>query len=641
MSRQPMQKITAGYCRLSRDDELQGDSNSIINQKSLLTKYAQDNGFSNLRLYCDDGFSGTNFQRPGFQEMLKDIEAGLVGVVLTKDMSRLGRDYLRVGFYTEITFPENEVRFIAVNDGVDSAQGENDFAPFRNILNEWYAKDTGKKVRAIYRAKGNDGKHTSSHAIYGYKKDPQDGQRWIIDEEAAAVVQRIFKMTIAGQGAYQIAGTLEQEKVLCPSAYLAANGMGNLKNKAIPDPYRWWGTTVTYILSRIEYMGHTVNFKTYKRSFREKNRRTAPKEEWKIFENTHEAIIDKDTWENAQRLRRTIRRSSQSYEANPLTGLLYCADCGSKMYNERATPDKYHNTPRDTYSCSAYRKKTTRCTIHFIRTEIVRELVLDALRKVSGYAREHRSEFEQLIMQTTAEGRRNGLQTGRTELAAIKSRMDELDILLQKLYEDYALGRLPQKRHEKLSAQYEAEQEQLEHRYRELKAEMDAVREDGEKVNRFMELVSRYTDFTELTTPMLNEFIDKIVVHERERIDRYRYDQKIDIYFNFIGKVELPEDEDSDAQEKPAAPEKRYVAESSAFLCIGEYLAGQGEESVVLPFATVEELTGKKLCKSAYKYASYWYPSHDRPLSNVIYNAGYDIERVDLKEQAVYLIKAA
>ena len=347
MSRQSNQKITAGYCRLSRDDELQGDSNSIVNQKAILTKYAQDNGFPNLRLYCDDGFSGTNFQRPGFQKMLKDIEAGLVGVVLTKDMSRLGRDYLRVGFYTEMTFPENGVRFIAINDGVDSAKGENDFAPFRNILNEWYAKDTGKKVRAIYRAKGNEGKHTGNHPLYGYLKDPDDPQRWVIDEEAAAVVRRIFNMTIAGKGAYQIADILSAEKVLCPSAYLAGKGVGNYKNRVFPDPYRWWGTTVTYILNRIEYMGHTVNFKTYKRSFREKNRRTAPQEEWKVFENTHEAIIDKMTWDNAQRLKRTIRRGDRNREANPLTGLMYCGTCGAKMYNDRSDGDKYHKNPRN------------------------------------------------------------------------------------------------------------------------------------------------------------------------------------------------------------------------------------------------------------------------------------------------------
>lgn len=399
-------------------------------------------------------------------------------------------------------------------------------------------------------------------------------------------------------------------------------------------------TPLTYILNRIEYMGHTVNFKTYKRSFREKNRRTAPQEEWKVFENTHEAIIDKMTWDNAQRLKRTIRRGDRNREANPLTGLMYCGTCGAKMYNDRSDGDKYHKTPRNNYICSSYRKKTADCTIHFIRTEIVRELVLEALRKVSGYAKEHRADFERLVMQTASDSQKQTLQAGKAELAGIMSRMDELDILLQKLYEDYALGRLPEKRHAKLSGQYEAEQEQLEARLAELQAEVDGIQEDSEKVSSFMELVNRYTDFTELTTPMLNEFIDKIVVHERERIDRYQYDQKVDIYFNFIGKIELPEDE---ADEAPAAasPEKRYVPDNSAFLSVGEYLSKQGEATLALPFAKVEELTGKKLCASAFKYASYWYPSQDRPLSNVIYNAGYDVDRVDLKTQTVFLIKAA
>ena len=371
MSRQSNQKITAGYCRLSRDDELQGDSNSIVNQKAILTKYAQDNGFPNLRLYCDDGFSGTNFQRPGFQKMLKDIEAGLVGVVLTKDMSRLGRDYLRVGFYTEMTFPENGVRFIAINDGVDSAKGENDFAPFRNILNEWYAKDTGKKVRAIYRAKGNEGKHTGNHPLYGYLKDPDDPQRWVIDEEAAAVVRRIFNMTIAGKGAYQIADILSAEKVLCPSAYLAGKGVGNYKNRVFPDPYRWWGTTVTYILNRIEYMGHTVNFKTYKRSFREKNRRTAPQEEWKVFENTHEArrcITTGATATNTTRPRATIISVLPTAKRPPtarytlsgqrLSGSLSLKPCGKCRATQRNTAPTLKGLsckPRQTAKSRPYR----------------------------------------------------------------------------------------------------------------------------------------------------------------------------------------------------------------------------------------------------------------------------------------------
>ena len=308
-NRQSQEKITAIYCRLSRDDDLAGDSNSIIHQKDMLTHYARERDFPNVSVYSDDGWSGTNFERPDWKRLISDIEAGKVGIVFVKDLSRVGRDYLRVGFYTEVTFPQNGVRFIAVNNGVDSAnQSENDFAPFLNIMNDFYARDTSKKVSAVYRAKGNKGEHTGNHSIYGYLKDPENKQRWIIDEEAAAVVRRIFRMVIDGNGVYQIADILSEEKVLCPSAYLAAKGVGNRRNSKFEDPYRWWGTTVSYILARVEYVGHTVNFKTFKTCYRDKHRKQAPKEDWKIFENTHEAIIDKTTWKTVQKLRRTIRR---------------------------------------------------------------------------------------------------------------------------------------------------------------------------------------------------------------------------------------------------------------------------------------------------------------------------------------------
>ena len=638
-NRQSQEKITAIYCRLSRDDDLAGDSNSIIHQKDMLTRYARERNFPNVSVYSDDGWSGTNFERPDWKRLISDIEAGKVGIVLVKDLSRVGRDYLRVGFYTEVTFPQNGVRFIAVNNGVDSAnQSENDFAPFLNIMNDFYARDTSKKVSAVYRAKGNKGEHTGNHPIYGYLKDPENKQRWIIDEEAAAVVRRIFRMVIDGKGVYQIADILSEEKVLCPSAYLAAKGAGNRRNSKFEDPYRWWGTTVSYILARVEYMGHTVNFKTFKTCYRDKHRKQAPKEDWKIFENTHEAIIDKTTWETAQKLRRTIRRGDRNKEPNPLTGLLYCGECGAKMYNERSDGDAYHKTPKDNYVCASYRKKTTSCTIHFIRSEIVRDLILDALRNVATYARANKEDFEQLVMQTTSDARKRSLQSGRTELDRIMRRTNELDTLLQKLYEDYALGRLPEKRHAKLSAQYEAEQAQLEQRSAELMEQMNAEQEESVNVDRFMELVDRYTDFTELTTPMLNEFIDKVIVYERRKINRYQYDQQIEIYFNFIGKVTLPEEETEAA---PEAPKALHVASNSSFAPIGDYLSAQTAAAIALPFSKVEELTGKPLCKSAYKYASYWYPAQDRPLSNTIYNAGYDVDRVDLAAGIVYLTKAA
>ena len=630
-------KITALYERLSHDDGRSDESVSVENQKRILEDYARKNGFTNVRHFTDDGVRGTTFKRPGLDAMVDEIRAGNVATVIVKDQSRIGRDVVEVGLLKR-TFDEYNVRFIAANDNLDTANGFDIMSIFRDVINEWYVADTSRKIKTVFKSRMEKGLRCSGAVPYGYLASKEEKGEWVIDEEAAAVVRRIFRMVIDGKGVYQIADILSEEKVLCPSAYLAAKGVGNRRNNKFEDPYRWWGTTVSYILARVEYMGHTVNFKTFKTCYRDKHRKQAPKEDWKIFENTHEAIIDKTTWETAQKLRRTIRRGDRNKEPNPLTGLLYCGECGAKMYNERSDGDAYHKTPKDNYVCASYRKKTTSCTIHFIRSEIVRDLILDALRNVATYARANKEDFEQLVMQTTSDARKRSLQSGRTELDRIMRRTNELDTLLQKLYEDYALGRLPEKRHAKLSAQYEAEQAQLEQRSAELMEQMNAEQEESVNVDRFMELVDRYTDFTELTTPMLNEFIDKVIVYERRKINRYQYDQRIEIYFNFIGKVTLPEEETEAA---PEAPKTLHVASNSSFAPIGDYLSAQTAAAIALPFSKVEELTGKPLCKSAYKYASYWYPAQDRPLSNTIYNAGYDVDRVDLAAGIVYLTKAA
>ena len=535
-------KITALYERLSHDDGRSDESVSVENQKRILEDYARKNGFTNVRHFTDDGVRGTTFKRPGLDAMVDEIRAGNVATVIVKDQSRIGRDVVEVGLLKR-TFDEYNVRFIAANDNLDTANGFDIMSIFRDVINEWYVADTSRKIKTVFKSRMEKGLRCSGAVPYGYLASKEEKGEWVIDEEAAAVVRRIFRMVIDGKGVYQIADILSEEKVLCPSAYLAAKGVGNRRNNKFEDPYRWWGTTVSYILARVEYMGHTVNFKTFKTCYRDKHRKQAPKEDWKIFENTHEAIIDKTTWETAQKLRRTIRRGDRNKEPNPLTGLLYCGECGAKMYNERSDGDAYHKTPKDNYVCASYRKKTTSCTIHFIRTEIVRDLILDALRNVATYARANKEDFEQLVMQTTSDVRKRSLQSGRTELDRIMRRTNELDTLLQKLYEDYALGRLPEKRHAKLSAQYEAEQAQLEQRSAELMEQMNAEQEESVNVDRFMELVDRYRDFTELTTPMLNEFIDKVIVHERRKINRYQYDQQIEIYFNFIGKVTLPEEE--------------------------------------------------------------------------------------------------
>ena len=559
-NRQSQEKITAIYCRLSRDDDLAGDSNSIIHQKDMLTRYARERKFPNVSVYSDDGWSGTNFERPDWKRLIADIEAGKVGIVLVKDLSRVGRDYLRVGFYTEVTFPQNGVRFIAVNNGVDSAnQSENDFAPFLNIMNDFYARDTSKKVSAVYRAKGNKGEHTGNHPIYGYLKDPENKQRWIIDEEAAAVVRRIFRMVIDGKGVYQIADILSEEKVLCPSAYLAAKGVGNRRNNKFEDPYRWWGTTVSYILARVEYMGHTVNFKTFKTCYRDKHRKQAPKEDWKIFENTHEAIVDPETWQLAQQVKRTVRRTDTTGVANPLTGLVFCADCGAKMYNHRGKRKKDgREYGTDFYNCSTYtltfERETQMCFSHTVSTKALNALILETIRTTASYAIQNKEEFIQKVRSISQVRQQEAAKELKRKVAKERKRSAELDVLIKKLYETYAMGKLEEKRFELLCAEYEKEQAELEQLLASEQAQLDQFHEDTDRASHFLALAQKYTDFTELTAPMIHEFVEKILVHAPDRSTGERV-QEIEIYLNFIGKFEVPMPEPT--EEELAAEEKR------------------------------------------------------------------------------------
>lgn len=490
------------------------------------------------------------------------------------------------------------------------------------------------------------GKHTAVHPLYGYKKDPDNPEKWIIDNEAAEneaaeIVRRIFRMTINGKGPYEIATILEKERILCPSAYLAGQGAGNYRNKDFADPCRWWGTTVSDILSRTEYMGHTVNFKTEKTSFRDKLRHKTPKDSWIIFENTQEAIVDEETFQTAQKLRKTGRHRTNFGEANPLTGLLYCADCGARLYNERRASCKRKDHFEDDYVCSSYRRHTKECTMHYIRTEVVRDLVLSALRSISEYAKANREAFEHLVMDTTSTRQAQQMKESRKALTDSRRRYDELDVLIQRTYEDHVAGKLNDKRFLKLSQQYEAEQEQLESDLARLTAELETMQEQTGRVDKFMALVDRYTSFDELTTPMLNEFVEKIVVHERESVGRYKRKQRIDVYFNFIGLVEFPAKPDM-AQSAVAEPTKeKYVAANTSFAPLGEYLSQQASDDLAISFAEIERLIGKPLCKSAFKFQSYWYPGQHRPISNVIYNAGFDVKTVDMKNQMLYLAKVA
>ena len=544
--KQTENKITALYERLSRDDDLAGESNSILNQKAYLENYAAQHGYTPFAHYTDDGWSGGNFERPDWKRMIADIEAGKICRVIVKDMSRAGRDYLQTGFYTEVFFRQHGVHFIAIANGVDSEdQNSNEFAPFLNIMNEWYLRDQSRKVSAAYKIKGNSGKHTSTHAIYGYKKDPEDKDHWIIDEEAAAVVRRIFQMSIEGHGGYEIAQILTREKVESPSYYLASRGIGLFKNrKDMTRPYDWYGNSVNVLLSKPEYMGHTVNFRTSKKSYKDK-RVMNPPEEWLIFENTHEAIVDPETWHLAQQTRKTVHRTDTTGVANPLTGLLFCADCGAKMYNHRsrhAAPSEKGRIS-DTYNCATYtltiQRETKKCCSHSVSTKAMRELILYTIRTVSEYAIANEEDFRQRVLDASRikqEAEAKGL---KKKLAKAKKRYAELDVLIKKLYESYAMEKISEHRFDMLSTEYEQEQAELESVIAADQVELEIFHADATRADQFMVLAKKYTDFSELTTPMINEFIEKILIHAPEKIDGERT-MEIEVFLKFIGKFDVP-----------------------------------------------------------------------------------------------------
>lgn len=554
-NRQTETKITALYERLSNDDRLLGDSNSIVNQKAMLESYAKQNNFSNLQHYTDDGFSGGNFERPSWKRMVSDIQAGKVGTVIVKDMSRVGRDYLQTGFYTEVLFKQQGVRFIAVSNGVDSTDASSsEFAPFLNIMNEWYLRDCSRKLKAAYRTKGNSGKPTTSHPPYGYRKSPDDKNQWIVDEESAMVVKRIFNLCVEGYGPGQIAKILMNDKIETPSYYWGKQGISAWQSKYDPNrPYDWTSDSVARMLERIEYLGHTVNFKTFRQDYKNNKMLHNPKEKWKIFENTHEPIIDKETWELVQKLRETPKRHDFSDKPNPLTGLLYCADCGAKLYNDsqKAYSQKHGYKPdpmtgyygSDYYECKNYKlasvRETALCTSHRVNTNALIKLILETIRLVSEYAITNKTEFIEKVKAISLSQHNQDVNEQKKRLAKNEKRYTELDELIKKLYESYATGKLTEKRFELLSAGYEQEQENLANEIDELKKCLETYKEETDNVNQFLELTKKYTDFSVLTTPMLNEFIDKIIIHApyRDEVDRF---QQIDIYFNFIGQFELP-----------------------------------------------------------------------------------------------------
>ena len=530
--------VTALYCRLSRDDELQGDSNSIINQKKILQKYALDHGWKNIRFYIDDGISGTTFNRPGFQEMIADIEAGIVKRVIIKDMSRLGRDYLQVGMYTEIMFPEHDVHFIAVNDGVDSKQGDNEFTPFRNIINEWYAKDTSKKIRAVMKVKGNAGEHLTTNAPYGYMKDPANPKQWVRDNDAANVVYDIGLYVMDGYGPSQIARLLKQRKILTPAAYYESKGI-NCNVKPQDDPYGWNASTVAHILDRWrEYLGHTVNFKTTKKSYKSKKKIQNPESEWVIFENTHEPIWTESIADAVRLARQTRRRPTKMGEMGMFSGMMFCADCGSIMYQCRATGFRRE---QEYYLCAGYRKSRDICgSTHSIRTVILEELILQNLCKVVSYAREQEDQFVKMVMDMDEKERSKGLAKKKKLLTDAEKRISELDRIFKHLYEDNITGKLTDERFKKLSADYEAEQAALQTQANSLREEIQEEESKCANVERFLSIVRKYPEIPELTPHILHEFVEKIVVHAAtDPHSKTNRKQEVDIYYKGIGILEM------------------------------------------------------------------------------------------------------
>ena len=543
------EKITPLYERLSRDDELQGESNSISNQKQMLEDFARRNGLPNPTHFTDDGISGTRFDRPGFLAMMEEVEAGRVEAIVIKDMSRLGRDYLKVGQVMEV-LRQRGVRLIAINDGVDSLKGDDDFTPFRNIMNEFYARDTSRKIRSVFKSKGMSGKHLTGTVIYGYLWD-EKREHWLVDEEAAEVVRRIFSLTLEGYGPYQIACKLSADRIEIPVVHLARFNEGVNRSKPVKDPYGWGSSTIVNILKKREYLGHTINFKTRKH-FKDKKSHYVSEDEWTIFENTHEAIIDQQTFDLVQKIRNNVRRYPNGWgEAAPLTGLLYCADCGGKMYVHRTNNGKRISQ----YTCSNYTKVPcgTLCpTQHRINESAVLTLVSDTLRAIAEYSRNDRTEFIHTVQETQVAQQSADISKNRRRLAAAQKRAGELEKLICKIYEDNALGKLPDARYRALDAQYAKEQDALEIEIEELEKAVTGYEQSQKSAEKFIALIDKYENFDTLTNTMLNEFVEKILVHERARKGSQDTTQEIEIYFNFLGRYIPPS-----LQPVPLTPEEQ------------------------------------------------------------------------------------
>ena len=533
-------KITALYCRLSQEDMQAGESESIQNQKIILQRYADDHHFFNTRFFVDDGFSGVSFEREGLQAMLREVEAGNVATVITKDLSRLGRNYLKTGELIEIIFPEYDVRYIAINDGVDTAREDNEFTPLRNWFNEFYARDTSKKIRAVKQAKAQRGERVNGEAPYGYLIDPENKNHLIPDPETAHVVKQIFAMYVRGDRMCEIQNWLRDNEILTVGE-LRYRRTGRTQH---PRPqlnawYNWPDKTLYDILTRQEYLGHTITAKTYKVSYKSKKTRKNAEDKRYFFPNTHEPLIDEETFALAQKRIATRHRPTKSEEIDLFSGLLFCGDCGYKMYLQKGagTPERKH-----AYTCGNYRNRARNdflCTTHYIRKSVLKELVLADLQRVLAYVKEHEREFVRTAAECGEQAMKKALAQQRKELDKAERRMDELNLLFRKLYEDMALGRLSNEQFALLTSGYEDEKAALTKRAAELRKEIESAAERGADVKRFVALVRRYSEISELTYENVHEFIDRILVHE---LDRETNTRKIEIFYSFVGKVDSGEE---------------------------------------------------------------------------------------------------
>ena len=540
---------TALYCRLSQDDGIEGDSNSIQNQKAILQKFAEDHHFPSPCFYVDDGFSGGNFQRPAFQQMISDMENGEIGIIVTKDLSRLGRNQLHTGLYIEERFPMFGVRYIAINDNVDTDSSEsNDLMPFKNLFNEWFIRDTSRKIRAVLKAKAERGERLGTRTPYGYRKDP-DTKKLIVDEEAAAIVRRIFAMCASGSGPSQIARILKKEQILTPTMYAYTRYGITHTCLDTAHPYNWSDSAIANLLENEIYLGNTVNMKYSTKSYKDKRRVEHPREECMVFENTHPALITREVWDMVQRVRKNKRRLTKMEEQNKYSGLVFCADCGSNMVLHRAhTMSASYNH----FTCRTYKKDGEACTGHYIRECVLDEIVLEDLRRVTSAAREHPEKFAAYIGSKQSAELQREIRRQEKELAAMRKRKAELDAIFKKLYEDSVLGRITTEQFQMLSGSYTEEQNRITAGIPQQENEIQRLRETTIGTDSFLDKAKRYTDITELTPELLRLFIEKIVVHEKEVKWSKHAPQTVEIYYNGIGYVGSGQ---QDVEETMEAPE--------------------------------------------------------------------------------------